>query len=179
MGREIKREYYSEIDKACRVLYKLELDIRADDVSISQFTAEERIFSKASQRAFWWKFTPDDRKFEQFTGRTLALKFMCENGNTTSYENWMTYPEPMRRQFHNKLQELTSKGFWKRRINPVCQSRCDRCEKTIVELKTCHKCDYGRYCSAKCQLDDEDTHQAVCYFLVTYLDWKREHGLEA
>jgi hypothetical protein len=180
VDQEIKREYYTEIDDACRVLYQLELDIDPEDKTpLSMTTEEERIANKAYQRAFWFKFNPDilGKDLYAYTGRDFALKAMCSNGNTTAYENWMNYPDEMQHQFQSKLEEITStKDLWEKRINPVCRSRCDRCKNTIVELTKCSSCKYGRYCSVSCWFDDRTTHKPVCNFLVKYLNWKRRYG---
>jgi hypothetical protein len=174
VDQEIKQEYYIEIDKACRRLYELELDIDPLDVSVSTFTDEERIANKAYQRAFWFKFTVDDKELAQYSGKEFALKFVAENGNVTAYENWMTYPKKMQKAFQDKLEEITStQNLWKKRINPNCESRCDNCKKFLRELVLCTTCNYGRYCSARCRNRDTK-HQPVCHFLVNYLDWKNK-----
>ncbi|OAQ22097.1 hypothetical protein K457DRAFT_143591 [Linnemannia elongata AG-77] len=176
-SQEIKQEYYTEIDIACRTLYELELDISPTDVSVGSFTEEGRIFNKASQRAFWWKFMPDDKALHEYTGREFALKFMCENGNSSCYENWVKYPESMQIAFQGKLQELTGyKGWTKKRINPVCQSRCDKCKKHISELVKCQRCKYGRYCTLDCMLADKQRHLPICLFIVRYLGWDKTHA---
>lgn len=179
VDREIKREYYIEIDVACRKLYELELDISSLDNSISHFTNRERIANKAYQRAFWFKFNNDflEKNLDAFTGRDFALKFMSDNGNATAHENWSHYPMPMQLQFQAKLQELTStQDLWKKRINPVCQHRCDKCKKHLEEVTKCTVCKYGRYCSKECRTSHQVSHRPVCRFLVDYLDWNNKWG---
>jgi hypothetical protein len=176
VDREIKREYYIEIDVACRKLYELELDISASDNSLSRFTDKERIASKAYQRAFWFKFTPK-KDLKAFTGRDFALKFMSDNGNTNALENWSHYPKKMQRQFQAKLEELTStQDLWKKRINPICQVRCDKCKKHLETVTKCDACQYGQYCSEKCRSGHQISHKPVCHFLVNYLDWNNKWG---
>lgn len=177
VDREIKPEYYTEVDDACRVLYELELDISPDDNTLSAFTEDERIANKAFQRAFWLKFDPNTlhKSLDMYTGRDFALKYWCSKGNIAAHENWSNYPNSMQRQFQSKLEELTSKDFLEKRVNHVCQFRCDKCKKHRGVFK-CFSCEYGRYCSVECRLDDKSRHRPVCHFLVKYLDWKKRFG---
>jgi hypothetical protein len=175
MNREILPQYYQEIDAAFKILYELELDIRADDMSIVQYTPEQRASSNAYQRAIWIKYDVNPNKnLNDYTGRDFALKFFISNGNTTSYEYWMRFTKDQRKSFQQRLEEITScDDFLNKRINPDCQTRCDKCKKHIVNLMECPICKYGRYCSTKCRSSDKNRHHAVCNFFLRYTDITR------